>query len=542
MRSGVKILLVYPAFPMTYWGFQLSLRLIGKRATLPPLGLVTLAAVLLSSWTLRLVDLNVEELTDGDIRWADAVLTGGMLVQSDSLHEVVRRAKAHGRPVVAGGPGPSTSPDAFAEADVVFCGEIEGRTAELVAALEDPESGSRKLEPQPGTYPELTNVRVPRYDLLDRSQYCSLSLQYSRGCPFKCEFCDIIELYGRRPRVKSTSQVLAELDELHRLGYRGSLFIVDDNFIGNRTAVRELLPALTQWQREHDRPFDFYTEASVNLASDLRLVRAMVEAGFTSVFLGIETPSRTALAAAGKSQNLKLDLSEAVDLLTREGLEVMGGFIVGFDGDDSGIFDAQRELIGSAPIALAMVGVLQAMPGTALWRRLDKEGRLRKDSAGDQFGRPNFLPAMGERELLEGYRDLLRDLYRPEAYYRRCQAYVERAGRQRTSGGKGLFDMLAVVRAVLHVGIVSDHRRLFWRLIGKVFSQAPHTLRRAIVHVVQGEHLIRYTQQTVLPRLQAAIDEIDRERQERPVGPGLAAIRAQSTDLLSTPALAAGAD
>ena len=367
--DGFRCLLVNPELPVTYWGFQESMKVLGKATSQPPLGLITLAAHLPAGWRLRLVDLNVQPLTEADLQWADAVLCGGMFIQAPSMHEVVKRAKLYGLLTVVGGPAPTTAPELFEQADLIFRGEIEGREDDLVAAmdtlLQRPSlCGEQIVLHAPDRFPEASSMAVPRYDLLRIEQYSSMSIQTSRGCPYNCEFCDIIQLFGRRPRVKSSDQVLAELDALFSLGYRGGLFVVDDNFIGNKRAVRELLPRLALWQQARSRPFELSTEASVNLADDDAMIDAFVEAGFVAVFLGIETPSLEALQEANKAQNMKLDLKAAVEKITRRGVEVMGGFIVGFDHDGPEIFEAQRRFIESSPIPMAMVGVLTALPGT----------------------------------------------------------------------------------------------------------------------------------------------------------------------------------
>ncbi len=500
----MRVLLVHPRFPLTYWGFEHGLRIIGKKASLPPLGLITLAACLPADWELRLVDLNVQSLAHADLAWADAVFTGGMLVQAESAREVVRRARAAGRYVAVGGPGPTTSPELFEEADLVFQGEVEERVEALVEAVE---RRARTTIPPADDYPDVTRSPLPRYDLLDVSAYASMSLQYSRGCPYRCEFCDIIEIFGRKPRVKTSAQVVAELEALHRLGFRGSVFLVDDNFIGNRPAVKKMLPAVTDFQETHGRPFDLYTEASVNLASDADLVSAMVDAGFNAVFLGIETPSPEALRATLKFQNAKLDLTEAVTTLTRAGLEVMAGFIVGFDTDGPGAFDAQRRFILPSPIPFAMVGVLTALPSTALWRRLDREGRLRTASDGDHFARPNFVPRMDEQELLRGYLELVRDVYSPDNYYARCARHLDLVG-ERPRGTEGATEIDAALRAIGHIGIASPRRGHFWRLVAKASRRGMPALRFAIAHAVQGEHLIRYTEEHVVPRLSSALRHV----------------------------------
>jgi radical SAM superfamily enzyme YgiQ (UPF0313 family) len=507
----MNALLVYPRFPLTYWGFQYGLRLIRKKANLPPLGLITLAALLPGQWRVRLVDLNVGALRDEDLHWADVVLTGGMLVQVTSMHEVIARSHSLGVPVAVGGPAPTTSPELFTDADVVFRGEAEERVEDLVSALERAPSGHQVLD-APDGFPDMKNVAVPRFDLLDLSKYASMCLQYSRGCPFRCEFCDIVEIFGRRPRVKTPEQVLAELEAIHRSGYRGTLFFVDDNFIGNKPAVKRLLPIIGEWQRAHGMPFDLYTEASVDLAADPKLLADMVEAGFTSVFVGIETPSARALEQTRKFQNLRLDLSEAVDRITSAGLEVMGGFIVGFDCDGEDVFAMQREFLAHQPIPLAMVGMLTALPGTDLWRRLVAEGRLRERSNGDPFSRPNFLPMMEERALLGGYAELMAWLYSPEAYYDRCEAYLDRVGphpKKRQLPTRG--DLGALLRTIWHVGIVGPRRRLFWRLMARAAWHGRGHLRQAVAHAVQGEHLIRYTHEHVLPRLEQALAELGTE-------------------------------
>jgi radical SAM superfamily enzyme YgiQ (UPF0313 family) len=503
----MNALLVYPRFPITYWGFQYGLRLIRKRASLPPLGLLTVAALLPSHWHVRLVDLNVDALHDDDLHWANIVLTGGLLIQAESMQEVIARAVAFRLPVAVGGPAPTASPDLFGDADVVFRGEAEGRIDELVHALTK-RSGSQLILEAPTKFPDMTSVPVPRFDLLDLPKYASLSIQYSRGCPFQCEFCDIIEMFGRNPRVKRPEQVVEELQAILRLGYRGTLFFVDDNFIGNKSAVKHLLPIVCEWQRANGRPFEFYTEASVNLANDPQLLGDMVDAGFSSVFVGIETPSKKALKQTGKIQNLRVDLSEAVDRITRAGLQVMGGFIVGFDTDGEEAFALQREFLARQPIPLAMVGILTALPGTALWRRLEAEGRLRERSNGDPFCRPNFVPMMDERALLRGYTDLMKWLYSPREYYSRCEAYLDRAGSLSETRSSTLSEVSALLRTMWHIGVLSPRRRLFWQLLVKAMSRGRGLLRQAVAHAVQGEHLILYTREQVVPRMERALAEI----------------------------------
>ncbi len=504
----MRALLVQAKSPPTYWGYQYSLRMAGKSATLPPLGLATLGALLPRSWELRLHDLHLGPLPDEAIRWADAVLVSGMLVQADSIGEVVARARALGRRTVVGGPAPSTSPESFPEADHLFQGEAEGRLELLVRALEDRAwLAPRMLSPPGDARPDVRLSPVPRFDLVDWRRYTTLALQISRGCPFNCEFCDIIEIFGRTPRLKTAEQVIAELEALRRIGARGSLFFVDDNFIGNRRAVARMLPQIAEWQRQNGRPFDFYTEASVDLATEPELVQGMVDAGFTAVFLGIETPSAESLASAHKHQNLRMDPAQAVATLTAAGFEVFSGFIVGFDTDGPDIFDRQLAFINGLPIPRAMVGLLSALPGTALWRRLEREGRLRRDPSGDQFERPNFAPAMDERKLVAGYRRLLASLYTSDAYYRRCEMFLDQA--PMLPGAVSPGGLAALARAVWGIGLRGPRRRHFWRLLWRGLRRGAAAFPKAVALTIVGEHLVRYTNETVLPRLDRTLVEMD---------------------------------
>src|SRR5512142_745316 len=509
----MRALLVQAKSPPTYWSFGHSLPFIGKDATHPPLGLVTMAAHLPATWDLRLRDLHLGPVSDDELRDADAVLVSGMLVEAESVREVLGRARALGRVTVVGGPAATTSPESFPEATHVFRGEAEGRLDRLVEVLERPGGGAeRVLSPAGEARPSLALARVPRFELLDLRRYASMSVQVSRGCPYRCEFCDIIEMFGRVPRVKQPAQVLAELEALHALGARGGLFFVDDNFIGNRKAAARLLPEVARWQEAHGWPFELYTEASLDLAGDAGLTRALVDAGFTCVFVGLESSDPDTLARAQKRQNVRMDPARAVETLTRAGLEVFAGFIVGFDGDDRGAFARQEAFIAALPLPRAMVGLLTALPGTQLWRRLEREGRLRADASGDPFDRTNFETTMPEAELVAAYRDLLAALFSADGFFDRCARSLRmtpaRPPARPRAGAAG-----ALARALWRIGVRGDpvRRRWFWRLLRLGARGGLPAVARAVEFSVVGEHFLRYTAEEVLPRLERRLGEIRAE-------------------------------
>src|SRR5262249_45109067 len=368
----MKVLLINPEFPDTYWSFRHALPFEGKRSAFPPLGLLTVSALLPKHWERRLADLNVRRLRESDIKWADMVFITAMLAQRDSLYEVAKRCKEMGKRVVLGGPYVTSTIEKLPDADHIFLGEAETTLPEFVKDLEH---GTTKRSYKAAERPPLSITPVPDFGLVDLKRYSAMSVQYSRGCPFSCEFCDIIEIYGRIPRTKSNQQMIAELDALKNLGWRGTVFIVDDNFIGNKKNVRQLMPELTEWQNRNGHPFSLLTEASVNLADDEPLMSEMQCAGFRRVFLGIETPVEESLKEAQKSQN-RGNLLDSVRRIQSYGTEVMAGFIVGFDNDPEDIFERQINFIRESAIPMAMVGLLNALPDTQLWKRLEREGRL----------------------------------------------------------------------------------------------------------------------------------------------------------------------
>ncbi len=478
----MKVLLVNPEFPDTYWSFRHALPFEHKRCAFPPLGLLTVAALLPKSWERRLVDLNVSPLKPSAIAWADLVFVTGMLVQKDSVHEVVRRCKEMGKRVVLGGPYVTTTIEDLPAVDHIFLGEAETTMPQFI---EDLERGAAKRKYQATERPPLATTPVADFSLVDMKRYSAMSVQYSRGCPFNCEFCDIIEIYGRIPRTKSIQQMLAEFDALLSRGWRGTVFIVDDNFIGNKRNVRLLLPKLTEWQERHGHPFSLLTEASINLADDEELLSEMQRAGFRRVFLGIETPVEESLKEAQKSQN-RGNLLDSVKKIQSYGMEVMAGFIVGFDNDPEDIFERQIDFIRDSAIPLAMVGLLTALPDTQLWRRLEKEGRLLGESSGNNTNCAlNFVPRMDAARLVAGYQKIMRTIYQPSEYYQRALDSLKRTTQEfpEPVRVKIVSGLMAFTRLIVKLGVLDRERREFWRFLGHAIrshrDQIPASLRLA---------------------------------------------------------------
>lgn len=508
-----NILLVYPKFPVTYWGFQHIMSFIGKKAAFPPLALITIAAWFKQGFRIKLVDCNIEKLRDSDLAWADYVLTSSMIVQKDSLHQIIARCNQLGKPVVCGGPYPTSSPERFNAATTIVIGEAEPFMEKFVEDIRN-----NRLLPvykAEGDKPELSLTPKPRFDLVKLRHYSSMLLQFSRGCPFNCEFCDIIEMFGRTPRTKSPAQFLAELDGLYDTGFRGKFFIVDDNFIGNKTKVKAMLAELIGWQRQKGFPFQFYTEASVNLAQDEELLQLMTTAGFSMVFLGLETPDENTLKQAGKNQNTRHSLEESIHKIQNSGLEVTGGFIVGFDSDPENIFELQKTFIQKAAVPFAMVGLLMALPLTQLTRRLTREGRMRpEESTGNnQNLELNFIPKRNQQSLVEGYRRLLMDIYHPKNYFRRCRDLIlhhlplKRAKRKFRWQNFRLRHFCSSVRALIYSLIKQGFSRyglLYYRYLLEIAIRRPSYFVQAVTFAVYGHHFFRITRDMQLRQAQAA--------------------------------------
>lgn len=495
----MNALLVYPRFPETFWSFRRALRFTRKKAVEPPLGLLTVAAMLPPDWSQRLVDENIETLTDEHLAWADLALVSAMVVQQESSREVIDRCRKAGVKIVGGGPLFRHSLRELV--DHCLVGEAE----ELMPVfLEDLKRGQPKSVYESPDHPEMDISPTPKWELVDFSQYHSMPVQFSRGCPFDCEFCDIVAYLGRRPRYKGPSQAIAELDSLYRHGWRGAVDIVDDNFIGHKGKARALLEAILDWQKDHEHPFSFGIEASVNLAEDTEMLSLMAAAGVDTAFVGIESPDLGSLQECNKRQNQRVDLVDVVKTMQAYGLDVKAGFIVGFDADPPSIFEDQARFIEQAGIPTAMVGLLSAGPGTRLYERLRAEDRLVTDlPSGDNAmdkGALNFIPKMGRDILIEGYKSLLRRLYDPQSYYSRVLTYLKQHGLVQ-NGQRGFRQaitpsQLAVgVRILWRLGIRERGRRAFWAYMTKVCLTRPNKLEQAFTFAAKGYHLRSMTLQ-----------------------------------------------
>jgi radical SAM superfamily enzyme YgiQ (UPF0313 family) len=484
----MKILLVYPKYPNTFWSFSYALKFISKKASLPPLGLLTVAAMLPPEWEVRLADKNVKRLRDADLQWADYVFLSAMSIQKDSALSVIARCKKLGVKVIAGGPLFTANPEEFGSVDHLVLNEAE---LTLPLFLEDLKKGAPRRVYSSPHWADITKTPVPRFDLLDLKAYASMNIQYSRGCPFDCEFCNITVLYGRSPRTKSREQVLAELETLYGLGWRNGVFVVDDNFIGNKAKLKkEVLPALIEWMEKHRHPFALNTEGSINLADDEELMSLMVKSGFDTVFVGIESPNEESLAECSKFQNRNRDLIASVKKIQNAGLEVQAGFIVGFDKDPAAIFERLISFIQESGIATAMVGLLNAPHGTKLYHRLKTEGRLTTSYTGDNTDFSiNFIPKMNAEHLLSGYRKIINTIYTPKHYYARVKNFLKEYHPPKARGGRfRLVHAKAAVKSVVRLGIIGRERFQYWKLFFWSLFRRPRLLGLAITLSIYGFH------------------------------------------------------
>lgn len=482
----MNILLIYPKIPDTFWSFNFALSFIGKKAAFPPLGLLTVASLLPDQWTKRLVDLNVEKLSDKDLLWADMALVSGMAVQRKSAKQIIARCKALNLKVVAGGPLFTSQPEEFEDVDHLVLDEAE---LTLPAFLKDWQNGEAKKVYRASGFCDLSDTPPPSWNLLNTKRYASMNIQFSRGCPFNCEFCNVTALFGHRSRIKTPEQIITELDLIYDSGWRSSIFFVDDNFIGNRRYLKKhLLPALIEWRKDK-KGCVFFTEASINLADDPELMNMMVKAGFDAVFIGIESPDEGSLTECHKIQNKNRDLIESVKAIHRSGLQVMGGFIVGFDSDKPSTFQRQIDFIQNSGIVTAMVGMLQAVPGTLLFERLQRERRLLKTFSGDNVdGTTNIIPKMGIERLFEGYQSIMKQIYTPQNYYRRVKTLLKELKTPEVKQPIDTQRFLSFFRSAFWLGIWGKERFQYWKLLLWTLIRKPKLLPLAITLSIYGYH------------------------------------------------------
>ncbi len=484
----MNILFVYPAYPDTFWSFKHALKFVSKKASFPPLGLLTVASMLPSEWNKKLIDTNADRLLDEDILWADYVFISAMSVQSESANEIIDRCRKLSAKIVAGGPLFTSSAEYYDHVDHLVLNEAE---ITLPLFLKDLEQGTPKHKYTSDGWADIEGTPLPLWDLVKLKNYTSMNLQYSRGCPYDCDFCDITVLYGRKPRTKTRDQVIAELDTLYYTGWRGPVFFVDDNFIGNKVKLKnEILPAIAEWMKQRKSPFYLNTEASLNLADDEQLMKQMVDAGFEAVFVGIESPNEESLVECNKSQNRNRNMITSIRKIQQAGLEVQGGFIVGFDSDPLSIFDKITAFIQESGIVTAMVGLLNAPRGTRLQKRLETEGRMLTDFTGNNTDFSiNFIPRMDPKVLLEGYRKVLQKIYSPKHYYERVMLFMK----EFEPGKKKVFHfnagyLLALFRSMGKLGVIGEERIYYWKLFFWSLIFKPQLFSLAILFAIYGHH------------------------------------------------------
>lgn len=487
----MNILLVYPEYPNTFWSFKYSVGFLSRNAALPPLGLLTVASMLPEHWNKKLIDVNVRDLKDGHIDWADMVFISGMIVQKKSAIEIIHRCK--NKVVVAGGPLFTTGHENFDGVDHFILNEAESTLPQF---LDDLENGCPKHIYESKERPDIKKTPVPLWSLVNMNDYCSMAVQYSRGCPFNCEFCDIVIMNGRVPRTKTPEQMITEFQSLYDSGWRGPVFVVDDNFIGNKNHAKQMLRAILAWQKAHDYPFSLYTEASTNLADDEELMDLMSATNFSKVFLGIETPSMDSLKECGKFQNVSRDLADTCRVIQKHGMQVLGGFIVGFDSDTESIFQTQIDFIQNIGCVVAMVGILTVLPQTRLWHRLKAEDRLLQETTGNNTDDyVNFKPKMGVDVLRDGYRRIVKTIYSPKQYYKRIQTFIRNYNptvKQKVKPN----DIGAFFKSIWRIGVLSKARRYYWKLLAYTLAKKKEAFPVAIELAIYGLHFQRVVEET----------------------------------------------
>ncbi len=522
-EPGTRCLLIQSRFSdSSFWNYVDVCKLVGAKYPAAPLGLMTVAALLPQEWEFKLVDANVEPLLDAHFEWADIVCTGGMLPQQHGIRAVIERAHRHGCPVVVGGPDPTSQPALYDAADYRVLGEGE---ATIPLFLQDLERGATSGTYRSADRPDMTQAVVPRFDLIRFRDYVQVGIQFSRGCPFNCEFCDIIQLYGRQFRSKTPAQVLAELQALYDLGYRGHVDFVDDNFVGNKTRVKQLLPALRAWSRAHGYPFYFTTEASLELAGDDELLRMMRDVDFRFVFIGIETPEEAVLAAIHKKQNLKTPVARSVRKLSAYGMTVNGGFILGFDNESERIADHMIECIQSSGICMAMLGTLYALPNTQLTQRLEREGRLFEQGSTirnhhtdvDQMTSGlNFITARPRLDILTDYARVLKHIYEPRHYFARVThagLHLKPANKYRPSFFKRLRTLKAFLKVCRQLGLNRRTGRLYWKMLLTVLLRNPRAIEQAVNLAAMFIHFDRQSR-FIVETMNGKIEHIENHSEE----------------------------
>ncbi|NTU97500.1 MAG: B12-binding domain-containing radical SAM protein [Chlorobiaceae bacterium] len=489
----MKILLIYPEFPDTFWSFKHALKFVNKKASLPPLGLLTIAAMLPENWERKLVDLNVTTLRPEDIAWADMAWISAMAVQQDSARKVIAQCNKADLKVVAGGPLFTSEYDAFPTVDHFVLNEAE---LTLPTFLEDLKNGTPQKRYTSELFPDLALTPAPHWHLLDIKKYASMALQFSRGCPYQCDFCNVTALLGHKIRTKSSDQIINELEGLQKLGWQDSIFFVDDNFIAHKSYLKKvLLPRLIEWQKNKNTTTKFYTECSINLADDNELMQLMVKAGFTQVFIGIETPDDNALQACGKQHNTSRDMLENIRKIQNAGMEVQGGFIVGFDTDTNSIFQKQIEFIQNSGIVTAMVGILQALPGTKLYERMKKEGRLLHNSSGDNAdSNTNIIPKMDLDVLRKGYQEMMDHLYAPKYYYKRIKTLLREYNAPKFKSRFRMNQLMAFARSTVLLGVIGRERFQYWKMLIWTFFNRQQSLSLAVTLAIYGHHFRKVCQ------------------------------------------------
>ncbi len=494
----MKILLIWPKFPATFWSFKSALPFIAKKSAFPPLGLLTVASLFPREWEKKLVDLNVAKLKERDLAWADFVFISAMTIQKDSVIDLIETCRRCHKKIVAGGPLFTTDyEDFWPDVDHFILGEGE---VTIPLFLNDFNQGTPKKIYQSEIRPDIAKTPLPSWELLNLKHYASMCVQYSRGCPFNCEFCDIVLLNGRLPRTKKKEQVLQELNALYERGWRESVFFVDDNFIGNKENLKkEILPAVVQWQKERKYPFTFNTQVSINLSDDEPLMDLMTQAGFETVFIGIETMEENSLRECQKNQNLNRDLLSSIRRIQTHGLQVQAGFILGFDSDSASVFDRMVRFIQQSKITVAMVGLLQALPQTRLWQRLKNERRLLGRASGNNDGTLNFIPKMDRSSLIAGYQKVVGHIYAPKYYCQRLIAFLKeyRPQKRRRSVRLNPAQFLALMKSFWVLGIKEKERVYFWKVFFWCLFKKPGLLPMAIRLAIFGFHFRKVSEKSI---------------------------------------------